>query len=235
MIDSMLRDIAEILLPEKNTCLICGYRTPYINTSYICLHCESLLSRLEGVLCIKCSKPMDHDEDLCSDCVKMQKVFDKSLALFQYRDKTKTLINDFKYHNKSYLYKMFGYQMVKFLKDVDLTDISAVVPVPIHKSKELKRGYNQSELLASYISFNLGLPMLKLVKRNKDTTPQNRLEGYARWNNISGAFEISKGVSVPSKILLVDDIYTTGATVNECSKVLKQNGANKIVCLALAR
>lgn len=178
---------------------------------------------------------MDHDEDLCSDCVKMQKVFDKSLALFQYRDKTKTLINDFKYHNKSYLYKMFGYQMVKFLKDVDLTDISAVVPVPIHKSKELKRGYNQSELLASYISFNLGLPMLKLVKRNKDTTPQNRLEGYARWNNISGAFEISKGVSVPSKILLVDDIYTTGATVNECSKVLKQNGANKIVCLALAR
>ncbi|MDP3386917.1 MAG: ComF family protein [Eubacteriales bacterium] len=235
MIDGLLREISEILLPEKNTCLVCGYKDPYINTSYICLHCESLLARLEGILCIKCSKSMANDGDLCGDCVKMEKVFDKSLALFQYRDEAKALINDFKYHNKSYLYKVFGFQMVKFLKDIDLTDIKAVVPVPVHKAKELKRGYNQSELLASYISFNLGLPMLKLVKRNKDTTPQSRLEGYARWNNMAGAFEIDKGVPIPDKILLVDDIYTTGSTVNECSKVLKKWGADEIICLAIAR
>jgi len=178
---------------------------------------------------------MEHDSDLCGECVKIEKAFDKSLALFEYRDKTKALINDFKYHNKSYLYKMFGYQMVKFLKDTGVTNIKAVVPVPIHQSKELKRGYNQSELLASYISFNLGLPMLKLVKRNRDTTPQSRLEGYARWNNMAGAFDIREGLPVPDKILLVDDIYTTGATVNECSKVLKQNGAEEIICLAIAR
>jgi ComF family protein len=178
---------------------------------------------------------MDHDGGLCNDCLKMEKIFDKSLALFQYKDKTKELINDFKYNNKSYLYKMFGYQMVKFLEDINITNIEAVVPVPVHKSKELTRGYNQSELLASYISFNLGLPMLKLVKRNKDTTPQSRLEGYARWNNMAGAFVINKGMRSPERILVVDDIYTTGSTVNECSKVLKLNGANDIICLAIAR
>jgi ComF family protein len=231
----MLRDIAEILLPEKNTCLVCGYKATYIRTSYICLHCESLLSRLAGVLCAKCSKPVDLDGGLCNDCLKMEKIFDKNLALFQYKDKTKELINDFKYHNKSYLYKMFGFQMVRFLKDIKMTNIEAIVPVPIHKSKELNRGYNQSELLASYISFNLGLPMLKLVKRNKDTIPQSRLEGYARWNNMSGAFAINKGMQLPDRVLLVDDIYTTGSTVNECSKVLKLNGTDNIICLAIAR
>lgn len=235
MIDNLMRDIAEILLPEKNTCLVCGYKATYIGSSHICMHCESLLPRLEGLLCARCSKPMENDGDLCNECIRMEKVFERSLALFQYKGKAKELINDFKYHNKSYLYKMFGYQMVQFLNNKNEIDIDAVVPVPIHKSKELKRGYNQSTLLASYISFNLSLPMVKLIKRNKETKPQSQLRGYARWSNMADAFSILDRRHVPHKLLLVDDIYTTGSTVNECSKVLKQNGANQIICLTIAR
>lgn len=235
MKNKILSEIIEIILPERNTCAICDYKDEYIGLTHICISCNSELYNLEGMLCSKCSKPLNTDIELCNECIYKEKAFDRAIAPLKYDGKTKELIQDFKYNNKSYLYKMFGYKMVNKLKKEKLIDFDAIIPVPIHKSKMLTRGYNQSELLAKFISFKIDVPMIKLIKRHKDTKPQSDLSVQNRWTNIYGAFKLIDMPSGINKVLLVDDIYTTGATLNECSLLLKENGIKKVTCITIAR
>jgi ComF family protein len=231
----VFKELLEFILPEKNTCLVCGRKEKYIKEDWICISCEAELKTIKGILCKKCSKPMDNDSEICNECIHVPKFFDRAVAPFSYEGKIKMLIRDFKYNNKSYLYKLFGNKMCVFLNEIEKNKFDAVIPVPIHKSKLSTRGYNQSELLASYIASNFGLPMVKLIIRNKITKPQNKLSNSERMDNVKGAFKISNIELKLKNILLVDDIYTTGATLNECSKLLKNKGAEKIVCLTIGR
>lgn len=231
----LFEELAEILVPEKNLCYVCNYRDKYIGNSHICKSCNADLEKLEGILCAKCSKPLDHDALLCDECISRIKYFEKAIAPLEYTGLSKKLIKEYKYGNKSYLYKLFGYLIMERLNEEKIAEFDAIVPVPLHKSKFRTRGYNQSELIAKYISFNIGVPVLKLVIRTKKTVPQSSLTGEKRWINVKNAFEYSEKQGKSSKILLVDDIYTTGATLNACTSLLLENGTTKVWCATIAR
>ncbi len=231
----ILDEIAEILVPEKNLCYICNYRDEYIGQNHICKSCSAELERLEGLVCSKCSKPLDHDAELCDECLMKTKCFERAIAPLEYTGFSKKLVRDYKYGGKSYLYKLFGPMIVEKLEEEGIGRFDAIVPVPLHRSKLKTRGYNQSELIAKYISFKIDAPVLKLIIRTKKTVPQSSLTGEKRWSNVKNAFEYSEKPGRVSRILLVDDIYTTGATLNACASILRENATDKIWCATIAR
>jgi len=231
----ILDELTEILVPEKNLCYICNYRDEYIGESHICKSCSADLERLKGLLCSKCSKPLDHDACICDECLSRVKSFERAIAPLEYKGLSKKLVRDYKYGGKSYLYKLFGHMIVERLEEEKIEGFDAIVPVPLHKSKLRTRGYNQSELIAKYISLKIGSPVLKLIIRTKKTVPQSSLTGEKRWINVKDAFEYSEKPERSSRILLVDDIYTTGATLNACASILRENGIGQIWCVTIAR
>ena len=134
------------------------------------------------------------------------------------------------------MYKLLGQLMIESIIESDLENVDIVVPVPLYLDREKNRGYNQAELLAKYISKKLNLRLdTKNLKRIRHTKEQNQLNRSQRKNNITGVFNLKeKNIFMQKKILLIDDIYTTGATIDECSKILLENGAGEIFAATLA-
>jgi competence protein ComFC len=234
-IDSFL----ELLYPEKNTCFICEDYDESINDKYICSHCEKLLIKLEPPLCIKCSKPIDYASSikLCQECYHEVRHFETAKAPFAYKGLIKEVIYLYKYYNKPYFYKMLGNLLVTYMNRTNYTDFDCIVSVPLHSSKIRKRGYNQSELLAKYISEKLSIPYVDALKRIKRTAKQSEQSRLERMRNLKNAFGTKKSADkvINKTVLLVDDIFTTGSTVDECSKVLLNSGAAKVYVITIAR
>ena len=199
---------------------VCGICNE-INKKSLCKKCELQLKKNEIYTIQKC-------ED---------KNFDYQIKILKYEETVRHKIIDYKFNEKSYLYKTFAKiilnneKIYSFLKKYDI-----MVYVPMHTKKKLQRGYNQTELIAKEIAKQLGI---KLQKNNlikiKDTAKQSSLTRKQRIQNVKGAFAIKdKDVIKNKKVILFDDIYTTGSTVEECSKVLKTAGAKEVVVLTLA-
>ena len=229
----------ELLYPEKNTCLICEDYDESIGDKYICPHCENLLKKIEIPMCSKCSKPINYNSltTLCQECSIEEKHFIMSKSPYAYDNLIKKSIYSYKYYNKPYFYKMFGNLLINFMLSTNYTDFACIVSVPLHSSKMRKRGYNQSELLAKYISTKLSIPYVDALKRTKKTQKQSEQSKVERMKNLKNAFTIKASAHkiINSSVLLVDDIYTTGATVDECSKVLMNYGASKVYVITIAR
>lgn len=165
--------------------------------------------------------------------------FSKHLYIFSYQDEIRELLINYKFNEKAYLYKTLtqiilqSKNIYEFLKQCDI-----IVPVPIHKNRRRQRGYNQSELIAKQLTKqveNLKLEKQILIKQ-KDIKPQSSLSKKERKENVKNAYKIEdKEKIIGKKIILLDDIYTTGNTVNECSKVLKVHGAKQIDVLTIAK
>lgn len=229
----------ELIYPEKNTCFICEDYDESINDKYICSHCRKLLKKLEPPLCKKCSKPINYSSttEFCPECCEEEKYFEISKSPYAYEGLIKKAIYSYKYYNKPYFYKLFGNLLVDYMISTDYKDFDCIVAVPLHSSKMRKRGYNQSELIGKYISNKLSIPYVDALKRTKKTAKQSEQNKLQRKKNLKDAFEIknSKDKIINNTVLLVDDIYTTGSTVDECSKVLINNGASKVYVITIAR
>lgn len=188
-------------------------------------------------LCPKCEKRVERLEKSCVVQIENKK-YEKLLYLFQYESLVRKLILRYKFSNKAYLNHFFANRIAqneqnsRLLKEYDM-----IIPVPMHKKKMQKRGYNQTELVANELEKSLGIPMRKdILSKVVNTTTQSKLGGKARQSNIQHAFFIKNDVEVENKkIILLDDIYTTGATSEECSRVLKEAGAKEILVLVLAK
>jgi len=215
----LCKKIENILFPT--CCLICGKLT-------------------KEILCNKCKKEIYEKAifkiEINND---KEKYFDKHIYIFKYKDKVRNLILDYKFNEKSYLYKIFSKIIIKnekicgILKKYDI-----IIPVPIHKKRKSERGYNQSELIAGKISSKI--PNLKLenkiVEKIKNTLPQSSLTKKQRKENVQNVYKILNKEKIRNKkIILFDDVYTTGSTANEISKLLKQNGAKKVIVLTIAK
>lgn len=116
-----------------------------------------------------------------------------------------------------------------------LPDDAVLVPVPLHPRRQKERGYNQSELLAKAVGRRTGLAMVRALKRVRYTSPQAHQDGTGRWANIKDAFEPTPSLCSTGVVVLVDDVCTTGATIEECASVLRSHGAEKVVALVFAR
>ena len=188
-------------------------------------------------LCKKCEiRIKEYEIDLIRK-VK-DKYFDELLCLFKYEDIIRSTLIKYKFKNKAYLYKTFSKIILKnekicgFLKNYDI-----IIPVPISKKRKYRRGYNQSYLIAKEIAKGIDLNCRnKCIIKQKETIEQSKLNKKQRRTNIQGAYKVIEKEELFNKnILLIDDIYTTGSTVNECSKMLKQIGVNKVGVITIAK
>ncbi len=213
----IIKDINGLLFPERHICLFCKGKSTIIK-SYICKECED---KLEVI-----------NKEVYLDSYYISKVV-YSLAYSRFiREKLK----EYKFNGKNYLYKPFGEIMLDTINQKNLcSEIDLIMYVPSHRRKEALRGYNQSELLARYIAkfLNITLSSKNLIKI-KWTKDQNQLQRLDRIKNLKGSFRVRNREEIKfKKVLLIDDIITTGTTMEECSKVLLHNGAKEVVGLAL--
>ena len=147
-------------------------------------------------------------------------------------------ILEYKFFDKSYMYKTFAKIILNNKKTFELIKkYDIIIPVPIHKKRKNIRGYNQSELIAKEIAKGVqGLEYKTILKKIKNNVEQSSLNKMERLENVKNVYEIqNKDIIINKKVILFDDIYTTGNTVNECSRILKENRAKEILVLSLAR
>lgn len=212
-----IKSISSLLFPTKNLCYLCK-ETKESLSDYICRDCLKLLEII-------------HRE------VKLDSPFIKSVYYtLIYNRYMREIVADYKFNNKSYLHKPLGMLMLRTIDERDISkDIDLIIYVPSHRRKEAKRGYNQSELLATFIGKKLEIEVShnKLIKI-KHTRDQNKLNRFERQKNLLGSFKLKNGEELRDKrILLIDDIITTGSTMEECSRVLINNGVREVMGLAL--
>jgi len=212
----------------------------------ICKECMKKIELIEGPLCTTCGKPLihsdyfiNHDDSLCLDCKKYNRYFDFARSIGVFNHVLRTSIHLLKYYREKKLVKPLGRLLIEFICKNKLLfqKIDFIIPVPLHKEKIKERGFNQSLLLALEIGnyFNIPVKPDCLIK-GKITASQVRLSKTERRFNLKKAFLVKASESLKKKnILLIDDVFTTGSTVSECSKELKNAQVNNIYVLTLAR
>ena len=206
----------------------------------ICTDCLSEIHWIEPPFCSVCGAPFVSKEvrnHPCSNCLTKRKYFTMARALGAYDGSLQDAIHRWKYQGKIALTSFFGEWMTERLYDYwDPNLFDLLIPVPLYPRRLRERGFNQALLLVKELSHRTGIPCGKRVlQKVRPTVPQVNLNGVEREKEVRESFHIIKRKEVEGKsILLVDDVYTTGATVNECSKVLLAAGAERVDVLTLA-
>lgn len=197
--------------------------------------------------CILCRRVLEKDEtDLCRGCratapehpqgkLKLQFI-DSIAAVWYYKDNVRLSLHRFKFRRARHLAEPFGKMMAMKVLSSGLEDLELVTWVPISPIRKLFRGYDQDQLLAEVIARELGLDCVPLLKKIRHNRPQSGIEGYARRRaNVLGAYRPVNAERISGmRILLVDDILTTGATLGECARELLTAGAKEIYCAVVA-
>lgn len=233
------KELKDVIYPKR--CPLCG-EILVPKERILCEFCSEDLPIIKEPRCKKCSKPMMHmEQEYCYDCVKKEHHYTRGFACYLYTDCFKKSLSEFKYHSKkeyadfyvASLVTCFGEWMRSIHADV-------LIPVPLHKNKYKKRGYNQAQLLAEGIGRKMSLPVdTKLLARTLDTIPQKKLDNKERMRNLEMAFSISTNGKKSEelfpykRVILVDDIYTTGSTIEACSNVLLKAGCEAVYFLTV--
>ena len=225
-------------------CLICKDPLNCSNSGLVCQSCLLNLPFIQGPICYKCGSPIQAaignipaEKLCCSDCQNKNSSF-QARSVFYYEGIIRQLIHHFKFHGKVTIGKTLAKQFIDYQKkEPDFFSTHCIIPVPLGIKKLRQREFNQSYILAKVIGKYLTIPVYPFIlKKIKEITPQMKLSRKERIQNIRGAFTVCKKKLIEGKdILLIDDVYTTGATIAECSKLLFQNGAGRVHALTLAR
>ena len=197
----------------------------------ICDRCRSKITYLTEPTCLRCGKEIDDAErEYCEDCKTKPKSYVKGFPAMRYREPVKRGIVNFKYHNKKTYAESFAYEIIKTHgRDIKKISPEVLIPVPVHKNKLEQRGYNQAEALAGSLGRYLDIPVdASILKRTVTTTPQKPLDKEERQKNLERAFISDQKQVQYKKVMLVDDIYTTGSTIEACTKVLKACGVKEV-------
>ena len=243
LIPNNIKETIKILInyiyPRNITCIICDNPVKLTNSYSLCRGCfKELKFILDG--CNKCGKPIVNRnlerESLidCSYCYNKTFYFDKAISCIEYDDISKKLILDFKYKSKTYLCRYVAYLMKeKILLEGLKADY--ILFVPLHKKRLKKRGFNQAEKIANKLSELIDIPVLDCVSREKNTKKLYKLNKEDREKELKNSFKIKESINfIKNKnVILIDDIFTTGSTANEISKVLKINSVNSICIITL--
>jgi len=230
--------LLDLIYPEEGICFICEKYDDNVGKDHICNDCRGKLVFIGENKCSICGKSLElgYLPDKCPHCVQNKNYFTKAISPLEYTGLIKDAIYKYKYRTKSYMYKTFGELLIQCLDEIDIKDIDVIVPVPLHKKRKIDRGFNQAELIGSYISRYIGCNQdSKNLIRTKRTSVQNKLNKKERQKNVKNAFKVkSKHNFNNRRVLLIDDILTTGATANECSKVLLKAGAKEVYVITIA-
>ncbi len=222
----------DLLFPRR--CPVCDRVQPA--GRLICPDCEAGLHKINSPFCKKCGKPLlDEQSEYCGDCARGKHRYLEGRALYEYPAVRRSLYR-FKYGGRREYAEYYGRELAAHLKEAILRwEPDALVPVPLHRARRRERGYNQAEALARVLGKALGIPVRsRLVKRVKKTLPQKRLDRRMRQNNLKRAFKISGNVVKLNTIIIIDDIYTTGSTIDAVASALQEAGVSRIYYISLA-
>jgi len=242
---NLLRNFIDIIYPPR--CPICGEFIVNERTSTgdramtFCRVCLADFKKITSPLCPICGMPFVSragEDHLCEKCLRKRPFYEAAGAAYLYDGALMEAIHQFKYGSKSFLADSLGPLLAQFAQSrVMESNEYLTMPVPLHAKRLRERGFNQSLLLARHVSeqLNAELDFLTL-RRIRYTSPQTGLGKDERRKNVRRAFEIINPEAVKGKtVLLVDDVFTTGNTLNECARALKKSDCNKVFCLVLAR
>ena len=192
-----------------------------------CIHCNICLNYSEPIICSKC---VDVDYNTVSENAYENFYFRNHFYLTVINETFKILIHNLKYQKRSLIGTYFGKKEGLILQSnihFKSTHYDYITPVPLHRLKKHERGYNQAEKISKGLSDILGIRKEKIIKKVRNTESQTKLSKIERVNNVKKSFKLNKKLQLKNKnILIVDDVFTTGSTVNECAKILRNSGAN---------
>ena len=230
---SFLGTLTDLLYPRR--CPVCD-RAVRPFGSLVCETCENKPVYIKEPCCMKCGKELDNDEiEYCGDCMRHRHLFDRGRAVFSYKSISDSIYR-FKYKGRREYGAYYAECMVERLGEwIIQRRPDALIPVPVHASKRHIRGYNQAEVLAKELGSILHIPIeTNLIKRVRKTSPMKDLSVSERQNNLKKAFKISRDDVKLSTVIIVDDIYTTGSTLDAMSYELRGAGVKHIYFVALA-
>jgi ComF family protein len=232
MVYKWLKSALDVCCPPR--CLLCDRQTN--NRRRVCTACLGELPRVDPA-CRCCgaaiAAPADH---LCGQCLRQTPSFDRVLSLFDYAPPIDQLIAAMKFHQQWHLARVLGELLGDFLANNESDSRpQAVIPVPLHPRRLRERGYNQSLEIARHTTRRLNLPLITdLCVRTKPTAAQSGLSSVARHRNVRAAFRVTPGHGL-RYLAILDDVVTTGATVNELSRALKRSGVSVVEVWSVAR
>ena len=235
ILTQLLTELCDLIYPEFPKCPACGSEFEAVEVG-LCKNCIDKIKFIYENYCDKCGKVIKKDNQLCVDCQQYKRYFTTARAVGVYDAGLKEYIKLFKYHNQRQLAESLAELMVIYIERFyNCKEFDLITYIPLHKSRLQERGFNQAFLLAQEIADYFNLEVAHLLERRKDTIKQSKLSKLARRENLQKQFKIINSKRTNNKrILLVDDIYTTGATVNQASKVLLEARAKEIKIITLA-
>jgi ComF family protein len=230
--------LLDLLLPPR--CLRCGVGVE--GGGRLCAECWRSLTFLGPPQCRLCGYPLPHAlpaAPLCGECAREAPVYDRARAALRYDDGARRLILAFKHADRTDTAPAFGAWLARAGTEL-LADADLLTPVPLHRLRLLRRGYNQSAILARALARETSLPLVPdLLQRRRATRSQQGLSGQARLENVTaGAFRVHpwhRRRVEGRRVVLIDDVLTTGATAGACARVLRRAGATQVDVLTLAR
>lgn len=236
----VIESVVNIIYP-----LIClGCKRPNYNKEnniYLCNHCYLGIKRHNPPFCLKCGRALSGIETIpggvCYSCINRQYYFNQAWSVCSYEGLIKELIHNFKYNQKIQYKVIFEKLFDEFLKTFKVLEtIDLIIPIPLHPVRLREREYNQSQILASIIGKIIQKPTIsEILERIRNTKPQIHLDEQTRIKNMQGCFRVKNATPLKSNhILLIDDVLTTGATLSEAAKVIKEFAPYKISVLTLA-
>lgn len=209
--------------------------------SHLCANCAKQVRPLQAPFCARCSNPFTGaitEEFVCSNCTDRTLHFDCAVAAYLSRTVVRDFIHHFKYSRQFFLRHQLTDWLAEGLNDPRITrqPASAFVPVPLHHVRRREREFNQAAVLAKLLTKRTGIPTWDDLQRTRYTSTQTRLDRNERMENLRGAFRVRQNHRMSSHhLILIDDVFTTGSTVEECSRVLRVAGAASVRVLTIAR
>jgi len=208
---------------------------------YLCEECGAKAIRIAPPFCAKCSEPFEGaitSTFTCANCAHRTIHFDAAVAAYRGRGIVRRIIHDFKYGRQIHLRHLVGRWLCAALDDPRLRGrrFDVIIPVPLHPTRKRERGFNQASLLAELLSAQISIQSRPLLERIRYTTTQTALDRTERIENLHNAFRLRKNMNVRDlRVLLIDDVLTTGSTLSECARVLKDAGVISVHAATVAR
>jgi ComF family protein len=229
--------IFSLLYPS--VCAICGQSVE--PDEYLCDACDDKVIRIVPPFCEKCSEPFAGaitGQFSCANCEHRHLHFEAAVSAYRSRGIVRRIVLDFKYGKQTHLRHLLGQWLCAALSDTRLRGrhFDVIIPVPLHPARERERGFNQAGLLANLLSAKMSILAKPALERTRYTTTQTAFDRAERMENLRNAFRLRRKMDVRgSRVLLIDDVLTTGSTVSECARVLKEAGASSVYAATAAR
>ncbi len=234
-IKALLKKIINIFAPEYE-CISCGREIIEGTSFMLCENCKNSIEWLNGTVCKKCGDKILKGNEICDFCKEKEFAFNSNLSYCYYCDASASIIKGLKYSSRKYYAKYIAQIMA--LANNAFKDVDIITFVPITDKRRRGRGYNQSEEIANNLAKLVNIKAINLLVKTFDKKNQAKLSQDQRMKNLIGSFELAENATELIKdknILIVDDVFTTGATLNECAKVIRNAKPNKITTITFAK